>query len=71
MLIGSGIHRGAAAFLGDKVLHGRIRLWLCIKAAPLRGATGPVSAPGSALERPARRTPGCTRAGTLVSTVQN
>ena len=44
---------------------------LCIKAAPLRGAAGPVSARGWALERPARRTPGRTRAGTLVSTVQN
>jgi hypothetical protein len=70
-LSGPGIHRGAAGNMGDKVLHCRIRLWLYVKAAPLRGAAGPAPAPGSALERPARRTPGRTRAGTPVSTAQN
>src|SRR2546430_3879988 len=33
------------------------------RAAPLRGAAGPASAPGSALWRPARRTPGHTAQG--------
>ena len=36
---------------------------LLSRAAPLRGAAGPASAPGSAVERPARRTPG--RSGRL------
>jgi len=34
-----------------------------IKAAPLRGTAGPASAAGSALGRPARRTPGHMLAG--------
>ena len=47
-LIGPGIHHGAAAKMGGKVLHCRIRMWLCIKAVRLRGAAGPAPAPGSA-----------------------
>jgi len=70
-LIGPCIHHGAAAKMGGKVLHCRIRMWLCIKAVRLRGAAGPAPAPGSALERPARYTPGRTRAGTPVSTAQS
>jgi len=37
-----------------------------VKAAPLRGAAGPASAPPLSLRRPARRTPGHTRADTAI-----
>ncbi len=50
--------------------HCRIRPWLCIKAAPLRAAAGPASAPGSALGGP----PGARRAtaarGTQIDVAQ-
>jgi hypothetical protein len=41
-------------------LHCRITPYIEIKAAPLRTAAGPALTPGSALGRPARRTPGRT-----------